>query len=119
MPIDPRESSAPADHFTEIDPLIELQSPSHEPGPFSFRLFLHESSILASLAWPVIASYILSYSLNVASVFSLGHVGTKELAACALATMLCNVTGFSVGQGMASALDTLCSQAMTGTTKVI
>jgi multidrug resistance protein, MATE family len=28
--------------------------------------------------------------------------------------MLCNVTGFSVGQGMASALDTLCSQAHTG-----
>jgi MATE family multidrug resistance protein len=47
-------------------------------------------------------------------VFSLGHVGTKELAASALSTMLCNVTGFSVGQGMASALDTLCSQSHTG-----
>jgi MATE family multidrug resistance protein len=36
------------------------------------------------------------------------------LAASALATMYCNVTGFSIGIGMASALDTLCSQAFTG-----
>lgn len=36
------------------------------------------------------------------------------MAACALSTMYCNVTGFSVGQGMASALDTLCSQSHTG-----
>lgn len=46
--------------------------------------------------------------------FSLGHVGTNELAASALATMYCNVTGFSIAMGMASALDTLCSQAFTG-----
>eukprot|EP00842_Homolaphlyctis_polyrhiza_P006686 jgi/Hompol1/7018/HPOL_000283-RA len=28
--------------------------------------------------------------------------------------MFCNVTGFSLGIGMASAMDTLCSQAYTG-----
>lgn len=44
----------------------------------------------------------------------MGHVGTDELAASALANMYCNVTGFSVAMGMASALDTLCSQAFTG-----
>lgn len=84
----------------------------------SSKLPLHEFSgeikALAKLAWPVIVSYLLVFTLNIASVFSLGHVGTAELAAIALATMLCNVTGFSVGMGMASALDTLCSQAHTG-----
>ena len=47
-------------------------------------------------------------------MLSLGRLGTKELAASALTTMLCNTTGVFVGQGMASALDTLCSQAYTG-----
>jgi multidrug resistance protein, MATE family len=44
----------------------------------------------------------------------LGHLGTKELAASALASMFANVTGYSLGIGMASGLDTLCSQAHTG-----
>lgn len=52
-------------------------------------------------------------SLNMASVFTLGHVGQKELASCALATMYANVAGYSLGIGMSTALDTLCSQAHT------
>ncbi|KAJ3077748.1 hypothetical protein HK102_004993, partial [Quaeritorhiza haematococci] len=75
-----------------------------------------ECVFMAQLAWPVSAGYLLQMSLGLAMVFSLGHVGTKELAASALATMYCNVTGFAVGMGMASALDTLCSQAHTGST---
>ena len=85
-----------------------------EYDAFGWTVFISQTPILAKMAWPVLVSYLLSFSINVASVFSLGHVGTKELAACALSTMLCNVTGFSVGQGMASALDTLCSQSHTG-----
>ena len=35
------------------------------------------------------------------------------MAASTLTTMFCNVTGFSISIGMASALDTLCSQSHT------
>jgi MATE family multidrug resistance protein len=44
----------------------------------------------------------------------IGRLGTDYLAAAALATMFANVTGFSLVVGMTSALDTLCSQAHTG-----
>ena len=89
----------------------------------SLDILSKEVSIMLKFAWPISASYILQMSLGLASVFSLGHVGTNELAASALATMYCNVTGyasvhshsrFSIGIGFASALDTLCSQSFTG-----
>jgi multidrug resistance protein, MATE family len=100
----------------ERTPLIQRDSDEtiEESAVFGLAVFLAEAKTLVTLAWPVIISYLLAFTLNIAPVFSLGHVGTKELAAIALATMLCNVTGFSVGMGMASALDTLCSQSHTG-----
>ncbi|KAI8814609.1 mate-domain-containing protein [Cladochytrium replicatum] len=73
-----------------------------------------EAKTIANLAWPVSAGYMLQQTLYLAPVFTLGHLGTKELAAGTLTTMFCNVTGYSVGIGMASALDTLCAQAFTG-----
>ncbi|KAI8915743.1 mate-domain-containing protein [Gorgonomyces haynaldii] len=93
---------------------ISEQEHEFEYAPYSWTIFKVEGAQLSKMAAPVSISYLLSFSLNVASVLSLGHVGTKELAASALTTMYCNVTGFSIGQGMASALDTLCSQAHTG-----
>jgi MATE family multidrug resistance protein len=40
-----------------------------------------------------------------------GNIGSKELAAAALATTLCNVTGISLSVGLSSALTTLTGQA--------
>ena len=40
-----------------------------------------------------------------------GHSGSQELAAAALATTLCNVTGMSLSVGLSSALTTLTGQA--------
>ncbi|KAJ3378620.1 hypothetical protein HDU92_007285 [Lobulomyces angularis] len=74
-------------------------------GSLNFRVTLTQ---VASIC------YLMQNSLGLTEVFSLGHLGTKELAASALATMWANVSGFSIGIGMASALDTLCSQSYTG-----
>ncbi|KAF7720899.1 hypothetical protein EC973_005787 [Apophysomyces ossiformis] len=63
---------------------------------------------------PVIGTYLLQNSLQLASIFTLGHLGPTELAASALATMFANVSAWSVAFGTATALDTLCSQAWTG-----
>jgi MATE family multidrug resistance protein len=96
------------------DPREDVLQTSPSTGRSFKKLLWSEIQTLLKLAWPVSAAYLLQMSLGLASVFSLGHLGTNELAASALATMFCNVTGFSIGIGFASALDTLCSQAFTG-----
>ena len=68
-------------------------------------LFLAKSSL------PLIITFILQYSLTVASVFSVGHLGKTELSAVSLAVMTANITGFAMIQGLATSLDTLCAQA--------
>ncbi|KAI9498796.1 mate-domain-containing protein [Zychaea mexicana] len=63
---------------------------------------------------PVTLYYILKVLINIASVLALGHLGSTELAASALATIFLSTTWFTVTYGASSALDTLCSQAWTG-----
>lgn len=58
-------------------------------------------------------THLLEYSLNIASVVSIGHISTVALAACSLGNMTASVTGFSIVQGFASALDTLLPSAWT------
>ncbi len=48
-----------------------------------------------------------------ASVISIGHISTTALAAISLGSMTASVTGFSIVQGLASALDTLLPPAWT------
>jgi MATE family multidrug resistance protein len=61
------------------------------------------------------ATYILEYIPGLASVVIVGHLNlpdTKRFVdAATLSTMVTNITCLSVGLGLASALDTLCSQA--------
>ena len=53
--------------------------------------------------------------MGLTSLFFIGQfIDTQHLAAVALATMYANVTGFSIGIGMSTALDTLCAQSHTG-----
>ncbi|RKP39743.1 mate-domain-containing protein [Dimargaris cristalligena] len=87
-------------------------------SPFSWSEYRQEAKILAKLSYPVVLAYLLQYSINMASVFSLGHLGPDALAASALATMFATVTGWAVGIGLITALDTLCSQSYTGSCDV-
>ncbi|ANB12375.1 Erc1p [Sugiyamaella lignohabitans] len=70
-----------------------------------------EISVLAVNAAPLIVTFSLQYSLVVASIFSVGHLGKTELGAVSLASMTASITGFAMIQGLATCLDTLCSQA--------
>ncbi|RKP10297.1 mate-domain-containing protein [Thamnocephalis sphaerospora] len=79
----------------------------------STRRLLKELGSLSRLASPVVMAFLLQKSIDITSVFSLGHLGAQELAASALGTMFIAVTGWSVALGMATALDTLASQAYT------
>nr|OQO29338.1 hypothetical protein B0A51_06918 [Rachicladosporium sp. CCFEE 5018] len=70
-----------------------------------------EAKVLASYSLPLMVTFLLQYSLTVASIFTLGHLGTVELGAVSLASMTANITGYAIYQGLATSLDTLCAQA--------
>lgn len=70
-----------------------------------------EAKVLARYTAPLMVTFLLQYSLTVASVFTVGHLGKNELAAVSLASMTVSITGYGVYQGLATSLDTLCAQA--------
>lgn len=70
-----------------------------------------EAKVLSGYAFPLMATFLLQYSLTVASVFVLGHIGATELGAVSLASMTANITGYAIYQGLATSLDTLAPQA--------
>ncbi|KAI9152348.1 transporter [Paramyrothecium foliicola] len=69
-----------------------------------FKLLVHSSG-------PLIAMYLLQYSFTVVVIFVAGHIGSDDLAAASLGATTMNILGFAIYEGMATALDTLCSQA--------
>ncbi|CAE6467908.1 unnamed protein product [Rhizoctonia solani] len=74
---------------------------------------LQESKVLLKYTAPVFITHLLEYSLVIASVVSIGHLSTEGLAASTLGSMTASVTGLSIVQGFASALDSLLPQAWT------
>lgn len=70
-----------------------------------------EAKVLARYSGPLLLTFLLQYSLTVASIFTVGHLGKVELGAVSLASMTANITGYAVYQGLATSLDTLCAQA--------
>jgi len=74
---------------------------------------LQEAKVLFRYTIPVFTTHLLEYSLVIASVVSVGHLSTEGLAASTLGSMTASVSGLSIIQGFASALDSLLPQAWT------
>lgn len=70
-----------------------------------------EAKVIGRYSAPLIVTFVLQYSLTVASILTVGHLGKVELGAVSLASMTANITGFAVFQGLVTSLDTLCAQA--------
>ncbi|TDH68572.1 hypothetical protein CCR75_004775 [Bremia lactucae] len=70
---------------------------------------------LVKLANPVIWTYVLEFFPSIVSMTLVGHLKsplTKQyLDGVALSTMVLNLTAIGIGFGLATAMDTLCSQA--------
>ncbi|KAI8139327.1 mate-domain-containing protein [Fennellomyces sp. T-0311] len=92
---------------TESTPLLQGKLLTGGTWRSEFR-WLFTNSI------PIIGTYLLQNSLQLASIFTLGHLGPTELAASAIGGMFASVSCWSVAFGTATALDTLCSQSWTG-----
>jgi MATE family multidrug resistance protein len=73
--------------------------------------YTRELQVLSASSFPLILTFLLQYSLPVASIFTVGHIGKSELGAVSLASMTASITGYAVYQGLATSLDTLCAQA--------
>ena len=74
---------------------------------------ISEAKVLLRFGAPIYVTQLLESTFGIANVITVGRLGTKELAGCALGNMTCAVVGWSVVLGFASALDTLCPQAWT------
>ncbi|KAK0721695.1 mate-domain-containing protein [Lasiosphaeria miniovina] len=70
-----------------------------------------ETKTLVQYSAPLIATFLLHYSVTIGSVLTVGRLGMVELAAVNLATMTASITCYVPVQGLATCLDTLCAQA--------
>ncbi|EGV65761.1 MATE efflux family protein [Yamadazyma tenuis ATCC 10573] len=73
--------------------------------------FKSEAKVLMKYSVPLIITFLLQYSLTVASVFSVGKLGSHELGAVSLSSMTANISGYAIIQGVSTCLDTLCAQS--------
>ncbi|KAI9226162.1 MAG: mate-domain-containing protein, partial [Piptocephalis tieghemiana] len=70
-----------------------------------------EASVVVDRTVPISLACILTQSLPLISLISIGHLGKEALASAALGNLIIAVTGHAVVTGAGSAVDTLCSQA--------
>lgn len=54
-----------------------------------------EAQVIGKNAAPLVVTFLLQYSLTVASIFTIGHLGKKELGAVSLASMSASITGYA------------------------
>jgi len=103
---------------SETTPLLDDSStqtskpsspPSHQPHThydLSSELWL-----LLQFSIPLIATYFLQYTWSVIVTYVAGHLDALDLAAASVGITTMNIVGYAIFEGMATALDTLCSQA--------
>ncbi|KAG7397188.1 hypothetical protein PHYBOEH_001127 [Phytophthora boehmeriae] len=103
--------SALSESFVTIDGLQVGPNQKDEPEP---RL-MEETRELLKLVFPVVGTTVLEFLPGFVSVLLAGNMDSPNaqhyVDAAAISVMLLNVSALSLGLGLASALDTLCSQA--------
>ncbi|GEQ69806.1 hypothetical protein JCM33374_g3481 [Metschnikowia sp. JCM 33374] len=93
----------------EINDILSLRSGTILKEPETS--LVTEARVLMRYSVPLVVTFLLQYSLTVASVFSVGRLGSTALAAVSLSSMTANISGYAIIQGVSTCLDTLCAQA--------
>jgi multidrug resistance protein, MATE family len=78
------------------------------------KLVLHEFWVLFKGSIPVILAYSLQNSFQTVSILIVGRSSPKDLSTAAFSYMFAMCSGWLIGQGGSTALDTLASSAFTG-----
>ncbi|KAF0692564.1 Aste57867_16376 [Aphanomyces stellatus] len=99
---------------TERTPLVTKSgdvSKEDQLSPF----LLEEVTSLVHLAAPIIFTLVMEFIPNITNIILVGHLPVSDVKslvdAAAIATVFAQITALPVGFGMATALDTLCTQA--------
>lgn len=92
--------------YDEDDDEDEFNITAQTSGSKELKYILGNSALIS-------LTFLMEYSLTIISLFVIGHVCTSsdDLASASLAVMTYNITGLAFIEGMATSLDTFCSQA--------
>ncbi|KAE8975730.1 hypothetical protein PR003_g26463 [Phytophthora rubi] len=103
------------DYETESDAASFVQELTQEQEEEPEPVAMDEFWKTLVLAYPVVVTYTLEYLPGLVCIVLVGHLESPDtkryVAAATLSTMFTNVSALSIGFGLTSALDTLCSQA--------
>jgi MATE family multidrug resistance protein len=80
----------------------------------TWKLIRHEFWVLTKGSIPVILAYTLQNSLQTVSILIVGRASPKDLSTAAFSYMFAMCTGWLIGMGGSTALDTLASSSFTG-----
>ncbi|KJR82285.1 multidrug resistance protein, MATE family [Sporothrix schenckii 1099-18] len=103
--------SAPEFDGSETGPHLDEQWNAAVAAGQIHTTWQREAKTIAVYSRSLIITFLLQYSINITGVFAVGHIGKAELGAVSLATMTASITFYAPCQGLATCLDTLCSQA--------
>jgi MATE family multidrug resistance protein len=78
-------------------PLLAGTATSSKPDETTFK---HEARVLATYIIPASAMNFCRYLVMGASLFSIAHLGTRELAAANLGLLTCNIGGYAIVIGL-------------------
>ncbi|XP_012452916.2 protein DETOXIFICATION 55 [Gossypium raimondii] len=91
-----------------MDELEALRSYQKQP---TMAEVTEELKRIIDIGFPIAAMSLVSYARNMVLVVCMGRLGSLELAGGALAVGFTNISGYSVLSGLATGMESLCSQA--------
>ena len=87
-------------HDGERDPLLAGAAANKASSKADETTFKHEAKVLVSYILPTSAMNFCRYLVMGASLFSISHLGTRELAAANLGLLTCNIGGYAIVIGL-------------------
>ena len=102
------------DRHTSIKSSGQEEDVLPENDTSSRKLVLHEFWVLLKGSIPVILAYTLQNSFQTASILIVGRSSPQDLSTAAFSYMFAMCSGWLIGMGGSTALDTLAAAAFTG-----